>query len=72
MAHIAHMGTGKDIRIETTEAFRKRVRTICIEEDMTYEELLRALVDFREEHKDLWEAFNRDDGIRRPSGGGKT
>lgn len=60
-----------DIRIYTTEAFRARVKAACANEDMTYEELLRELLDFREEHEEAWEGRNEDGSVRRRTGGMK-
>jgi len=52
------------IRIETTQAVRKRARKACIEDDLTYEELLERLLAWRAANTEDWEQFLDHDGTR--------
>ena len=52
------------IRIETTEEVRKRARKACIEDELTYEELLERFLTWRVENTDDWEQFLKRDETR--------
>lgn len=60
-----------DIRIETTEELRTKFKAACAFENMTYEELLEELLDFRVEYDDEWESRHEESSTRRSSGAGE-
>lgn len=60
------MANGVPVRFHTTEERRQWINSVKGEEGMTYEELIVALLRFREEHRELWESQDR--AARRASG----
>jgi hypothetical protein len=61
-----------DIRIDTTEELRTRARKACIEDGLTYEEMVEQFLDWRADHTEEWERFLDDDKStgRRAAGSG--
>lgn len=60
-----------DIRIETTEDLRQRLKLAATVEGLTYEEMLEELLDFRDDNEEMWERRHDDTGPRRASGAGQ-
>ena len=60
------------LKSRVDKVFRKRFNNTATMEECTYEELLRLLMEFRDDHKEEWDSWRRASHGRRPAGTGDT